>query len=233
MEINRYHRQMLLPELGAEGQNRLSRASMLIVGVGGLGSPIALALAGAGVGTIGFIDDDEVSLTNLHRQLLYGESQLGQPKAKAAAQRLANLNSEVCLRPHVGRFTASSACNLISSYDLVIDGCDNFATRYVIDDACAQLGKPYIYGAVGGLEGQVSVFHYGASPRRYRDLYPDEQAMLSMPQPGKEILGTVPGVVGNIMAQQAMQLVAGFGELLTGRLWTINLGTLETYCLEF
>lgn len=233
METNRYHRQMLLPELGAEGQSRLRRAKVLIVGVGGLGSPIALTLAGAGIGTLGFIDDDVVSLTNLHRQLLYGESHVGHPKAEAAAARLADLNSEVSLHPYVGRLTAVNARDLIAGYDLVMDGCDNFATRYVIDDACAQLGIPYIYGAVGGLEGQVSVFHHGPVPRRYRDLYPDEQAMLTMPQPGKEILGTVPGVVGNVMAQQAIQLIAGFGELLSGRLWTINLATLESYLLEF
>ena len=233
METNRYHRQMLLPELGTEGQARLRRAKVLVVGVGGLGSPIAQTLVGAGIGTLGFIDDDVVSLTNLHRQLLYGESHVGQPKAGAAAARLADLNSEVCLQPHEGRLTAVNARDLIAGYDLVMDGCDNFATRYVIDVACAQLGIPYIYGAVGGLEGQVSLFHHGPAPRRYRDLYPDEQAMLTMPQPGKEILGTVPGVVGNVMAQQAIQLIAGFGELLSGRLWTINLATLESYLLEF
>ncbi len=233
MPESRYHRQMLLPEVGEEGQARLSRARVLLVGAGGLGSPVALSLVGAGVGQIGIVDDDAVSLTNLHRQVLYGESLLGRPKAAAAAARLHDLNAEVRIEAHAVRFTAANAPELVAGYDLVVDGCDNFATRYLIDDCCAAQGKPYVYGAVCGFEGQVSVFHHGPAPCRYRDLYPDEEALRSSPPPSKAIIGPVCGVVGNVMAQQALQVAGGFGQVLAGKLWTIDLRTLETclFCL--
>ena len=157
----RYDRQMILPEIGEDGQQKLKQAKVLIVGVGGLGSPIAPYLTGAGVGCIGLVDDDVVSISNLQRQVLYSEKELGKPKAICAAERLSALNSEITIRTYPIRLTEENAQEIISQYDIVVDGCDNFSTRYLINDICAEMGKVYVYGAICGFEGQVSVFHYG------------------------------------------------------------------------
>ena len=148
-------------EIGEDGQQKLKQAKVLIVGVGGLGSPIALYLTGAGVGCIGLVDDDVVSISNLQRQVLYSEKELGKPKAICAAERLSALNSEITIRTYPTRLTEENAQEIISQYDIVVDGCDNFSTRYLINDICAEMGKVYVYGAICGFEGQVSVFHYG------------------------------------------------------------------------
>lgn len=233
MEESRYHRQLLLPEIGEEGQRLIRRARVLLVGVGGLGSPIALYLTGLGIGALGLIDDDVVSLSNLHRQVLYGTAEVGLPKAQQAVKRLRDLNPEVDIVGYPCRFTKENAAELVGQYDMVVDGCDNFATRYLIDDTCRALGKPYIYGAVRGFEGQASVFHAGTSPRSYRELFPDEAAVLSMPHPGRAIVGMTPALVGSVMAQQVVELICGFGEPLLGRLWTIDLRTLESHIFDF
>lgn len=226
----RYHRQILLPELGEEGHEKLRKARVLIVGVGGLGSPIALYLTGAGIGTIGLLDDDVVSVTNLHRQVLYSESEVGQPKAECAARRLSSLNGEVRLIPHVSRLTEDNAAEIISQYDLVVDGCDNFATRYVIDEVCRMQRKPYVYGSIEGLEGQVSVFGVGDRPRYYADLYPRSET--SDYQPSKAVLGTTPAVVGSVEANQVLQLVGGFGEPLVNKLWSIDLRSMNSFIVN-
>ena len=171
----RYDRQMILPEIGEEGQLKLKKAKVLIVGVGGLGSPIALYLAGAGVGCIGLVDDDRVSISNLQRQVLYSENELDKPKAVCAAERLSALNSGISILPYSTRLTEENAGNIIRKYDIVVDGCDNFATRYLINDICIEQRKPYVYGAICGFEGQVSVFNYGEMKKSYRDLYPNEE----------------------------------------------------------
>lgn len=225
---SRYQRQLLLPEIGEEGQAKLRRARVLLVGVGGLGSPVALYLTGAGIGTLGIMDDDVVSLTNLHRQVLYGESILDKPKAHEAHKRLHDLNSEVVIEEYPYRLTRENAADIVQGYDMVVDGCDNFATRFLIDDACAAAGIPYIYAAVRGFEAQVSVFNYGPSPRRYRDLFPDEEATLGMPHPGKAVVGMAPAVAGSVMACQVLAIVCGFGEPLAGKLWSIDLRTMQT-----
>lgn len=224
----RYDRQMLLPEIGEEGQRKLQEAKVLIVGVGGLGSPIALYLAGAGVGCIGLVDDDVVSISNLQRQVLYSEKELGKPKAVCAAERLSGLNSEIEVRPYPTRLTADNASDLIRAYDIVVDGCDNFATRYLINDICTRQGKPYVYGAICGFEGQVSVFNYGNPQKRYRDLYPDEAEMRKMPPPPKGVMGITPAVVGSIEATEVLKIICGFGDVLAGELWTIDLRTLQS-----
>lgn len=167
----RYNRQLILPEIGEEGQARLQQARVLIVGVGGLGSPIALYLTGAGVGTIGLIDDDVVSESNLQRQVLYNETEVGLSKAEKAREHLQALNSHVCIKAYPERLTAENAEAIIGQYDLVLDGCDNFATRYLINDTCVRLGKVYIYGAIRAFDGQVSVFNYQGGPD-YRRLFP-------------------------------------------------------------
>ena len=174
----RYDRQMILPEIGEDGQQKLKQAKVLIVGVGGLGSPIALYLTGAGVGCIGLVDDDVVSISNLQRQVLYSEKELGKPKAICAAERLSALNSEITIRTYPIRLTEENAQEIISQYDIVVDGCDNFSTRYLINDICAEMGKVYVYGAICGFEGQVSVFHYGEEKKsNFAKLYNFTQEM--------------------------------------------------------
>lgn len=224
----RYDRQMILPEIGEEGQRKLKEAKVLIVGVGGLGSPIALYLAGAGVGCIGLVDDDMVSISNLQRQVLYSEKELGKSKAICAAERLSALNSEIRVRHYPTRLTEDNARDLIREYDMVVDGCDNFATRYLINDICVEQGKPYVYGAICGFEGQVSVFNYGDQKESYRDLYPDEEEMKRMPSPPKGVMGITPAVVGSIEATEVLKVICGFGDVLAGKLWTIDLRTLQS-----
>ncbi len=227
---NRYNRQIILPEIGQEGQDKLKSASVLIVGVGGLGSPISLYLTGAGVGTIGLIDDDIVSESNLQRQVLYSESQIGEKKIFHAQERLKNLNHEVNIRIYPERLTEDNAANIIKDYDIVVDGCDNFRTRYLINDTCVALGKPYVYGAICGFDGQVSVFNYH-SGKTYRDLYPDETGMLSMPHPPKGVIGVTPGITGSVEAAEVIKLICGVGTSLDGRLWQIDLKTMESHTI--
>lgn len=224
-ELSRYSRQTGLDVIGTAGQEALRHTSVLIVGVGGLGSPIALYLAGAGIGRLGLVDDDVVSASNLHRQVLYGDDQVGQSKALCAAQRLKALNPQVEVETYAERLTPENAEVIISRYDIVVDGCDNYATRYLIDDVCGRLGRPYVYGAVSGFEGQVSVFHAGPQPRAYRDLYPDMP-----PAPAsRAIVGMTPGVVGSVMAHEVVKLVCGYASSLAGSLWCIDLRSLESY----
>lgn len=224
----RYDRQMILPEIGEEGQKKLLDAKVLIVGVGGLGSPIALYLAGAGVGCIGLVDDDVVSISNLQRQVLYSEKELGKSKAVCAAERLSAFNSEIKVQPYSTRLTEDNARDIIREYDMVVDGCDNFATRYLINDICIEQGKPYIYGAICGFEGQVSVFNFGNRKKSYRNLYPDEEEMKRMPPPPKGVMGITPAVVGSIEATEVLKVIGGFGDVLAGELWTIDLRTLQS-----
>ena len=232
MMEDRYARQLWLPEIGAAGQARMAQTRVLLVGVGGLGSPVAQYLVGMGIGTLGLVDDDVVSVSNLHRQILYSEQQVGKPKVACAAARLRGLNSEVSIEEHPGRFTPEVADAMLASYDMVVDGCDNFATRFAIDEACARRGIPYIYGAVCGFEGQASVFHYGDHPHTYRTLHPDKDAVLAMPHPGKAVIGMTPGVVGCVMATQVLQLATGAKPSLAGQLWTIDLRTMEAHTFQ-
>ncbi len=235
MEEDRYQRQKLIGELGEEGQRRIRKAKVLLVGVGGLGSPIATYLTGAGIGTLGLIDDDVVSLTNLHRQVLYTEQEVGQPKALCARRRLLSQNSEVNIVAYPERLTRENAEPLISQYDIVVDGMDNFATRFIVSDVCERQGKPFVHGAICGLEGQVSVLCIPSpdgTKATYRTLFPDEEATLRMPHPGKAVLGTTPAVVGSVEATQALLLIAGFGSPLTGRLWTVDLATMQSFIIN-
>ena len=226
--MERYSRQTMLPEIGEVGQLKLKAAKVLIVGVGGLGSPIALYLAGAGVGTIGLADDDEVSLSNLQRQILYTEEEVGDLKAICASMRISALNREIKVNACPGRLSKENARDLIGQYDIIVDGCDNFATRYLLSDVCSELGKPYVYGAICGFEGQVSVFNYGNRKKSYRDLYPDEEEMKRMSPPSKGVMGITPAVVGSIEATEVLKIICGFGDVLAGELWTIDLRTLQS-----
>lgn len=227
---DRYHRQLILPEIGPQGQRKLAEAKVLIVGVGGLGSPIAIYLAGAGVGNIGLVDDDVVSVTNLHRQVLYSEGEVGQKKALCARRRLLSLNSSISVNAYDTRLDSDNADDLVAQYDMVVDGTDNFKARYIISDACAIQHRPFVHGAICGLDGQVAVLCKGHAT--YRSLHPDEQATLSMPHPGKQVTGVTPAIVGSVEAAQVLQLICGYGEPLVDRLWTIDLRTMQSFVLD-
>ena len=217
-ELARYSRHLALPEVGEAGQRRLKAGRVLVVGAGGLGSPVGLYLAAAGVGTIGLVDFDAVDVTNLQRQVLYGESNLGQRKTDAAAHRLADLNPHVRLVRHDLQLTRENALAVIRDYDVVVDGTDNFPTRYLVNDACVLLGKPYVYGSILRFEGQVSVFDGRRGPC-YRCLFrepPPPGLVPSCAEGG--VLGVLPGIVGSLQALEAMKLLLGQGETLLGRL---------------
>lgn len=224
----RYARQTGLPQIGEEGQERLRRARVLLVGVGGLGSPVALYLAGAGVGCLGLADDDVVSIGNLHRQVLYTENDVGKAKVFCAAKHLQALNSEVKIEPYPCRLTSENAAEIIGRYDFVIDGCDNYATRRLIDDITAAQQKPYLYGAINGFEGQVAILNTKEKPCRYRDLYPE----IPTASEDHNLVGMLPAVVGGVMAHEALKLICGYGDPLIGRLWTFDLISLQSRCLK-
>ena len=216
--MNRYLRQTTLPEIGDEGQAKLGRASVLIVGTGGLGSPAATYLAAAGVGTIGLVDFDVVDESNLHRQILFGTSSVGRRKVEVARERLEELNPEIRVVTYDERLTSENALRIMSDYDLILDGTDNFATRYLVNDACCILGKPNVYGSVFRFDGQVSVFATADGPC-YRCLYPEPPPAHLVPSCAEGgVLGILPGIVGTLQATEAIKLITGVGESLAGRL---------------
>ncbi len=230
--MNRYDRQISLPEIGKAGQEKLRNAKVLIVGVGGLGSPIAFYLAGAGVGTLGLVDNDKVSISNLQRQVWYTEADVGDSKPLCCARRVLGLNSTIKVEAYPFRLDKKNAGELIKDYDIVVDGCDNFTTRYLLNDTCNALSKPYVYGAIQGFEGQVSVFCCGEGAKTYRDLYPDEEGTLLMPSPDKSVIGATPAIVSSVETNEVLKLICGYGEALAGKLWTIDLRTMQSYILS-
>ncbi|HET6680247.1 MAG TPA: molybdopterin-synthase adenylyltransferase MoeB [Gemmatimonadaceae bacterium] len=218
----RYSRHLRLPEVGVEGQERLGAASVLVVGAGGLGSPALLYLAAAGVGTIGVIDSDVLELSNLQRQVVHDSDAVGTPKVHSAAQRMHALNPHVLVREIASRIDATNALEIVGAYDVIIDGSDNFPTRYLLSDACVLLGKPLVYGSVLRFEGQASVFVDGDAPC-YRCLYPEPPAPGSVPDCERAgVLGVLPGLVGTIQATEALKLLLGTGRSLAGRLLLID-----------
>lgn len=225
MDTERYARQVILPQIGEEGQRRLSESSALIVGLGGLGCPAGLYLAGAGVGRLGLCDSDTVSRSNLQRQTLYSESQVGEPKTAAALSRLRGLNSEVSYELYPRGLTPENAAEIIGRYDIVVDCCDNFATRYLISDACRELRKPWVHGTIGEFRGQVATFLPGCEAG-YGELYPDREEMARRPAASGGVLGAVPGVVGALEAAEAVKVLLGMEGTLAGRLLTIDLSTM-------
>ena len=228
---NKYHRQTLLSEIGEEGQEKLKQARVLIAGVGGLGCPIALYLTTAGVGHLGLIDDDVVSLSNLHRQVLYNEADIGQPKAECAVRHLQAKNSDIHIEGYPFRLDKENAEALIAKYDIVVDGCDNHATRYLISDVCHRQQKPYVYAAIGAFQGQVGVLCYDEQASTYRTLFPDEEAMLSV-EAGKGVIGTTPAVIGSLVANEVIKLIIGYGDVLKNKLFCIDLLTLQTQLIH-
>ena len=226
-DFERYSRQISIPEIGKAGQQKLRDAKVLIIGAGGLGSPVALYLTAAGVGTIGLIDYDIISESNLNRQLLYEEKNLGQLKVEAAAERLKGLNRNVCINTYTEKISRSNLAqmsNIISGYDIVVDCCDNMETRYIVSDITENLSIPFVYGAIEGFCGYVSVFNDATCLRRLRDLWPEEE-----PHTGKAVpaIGTCAGVIGALQANEAIKLICGFGEKLSGKLMTVDLCRME------
>ncbi len=218
----RYARHLTLPEVGPEGQRLLSEASILVVGAGGLGSPALLYLAAAGIGRIGVIDDDSVDLSNLQRQILHGTAAIGEAKVTSAERRLGDLNPEVAVEAHETRLVAGNALEVIGGYDLVIDGSDNFSTRYLIGDACEILGKPWVFGSIHRFEGQVTTFNLDGGPN-YRDLFPEAPPAELAPNCAEAgVLGVLPGIIGSIQATEAIKIILGVGEPLSGRLLVID-----------
>jgi adenylyltransferase/sulfurtransferase len=217
-EIRRYSRHLILPEVGVEGQKRLKAARVLMIGAGGLGSPLGLYLAAAGVGTLGLVDFDVVDESNLQRQLLYGQKDLGRPKIEAAAERLRDVNPHIRVEPHPARLTSENALDLFAGYDLVVDGTDNFPTRYLVNDACVLTGKPNVYGSIFRFEGQVAVF-WGARGPCYRCLFPEPPPPGLVPSCAEGgVLGVLPGIIGALQANEVTKLILGVGEPLIGRL---------------
>lgn len=214
----RYARQLMLPEFGPEGQRRLRDARILIIGLGGLGSPAAIYLAAAGVGTLGLVDPDTVGLSNLHRQVVHPTSNLGRSKVESAAGTLRGINPSVRTVLHRERFTPANALELVRGYDIVLDASDNFPTRYLANDACVLLGKPLVYGAILRFDGQASVFDARRGPC-YRCLYPEPPpAELAHDCSQAGVIGVLPGVIGLVQATEAVKLAAGIGDPLIGRL---------------
>ena len=217
-EILRYSRHLILPDVGVEGQKKLKAARVLLVGAGGLGSPAALYLAAAGVGTIGLVDFDVVDKTNLQRQILHGTSTVGTPKLESAAARLHDLNPNVRVEPFDTRLTSENALDIIRAFDVVADGTDNFPTRYLVNDACVLLDKPNVYGSIFRFEGQASVFHATRGPC-YRCLYAEPPPPGLVPSCAEGgVLGVLPGIIGSIQAMETIKLILGAGEPLIGRL---------------
>ena len=226
-ERERYARHLVLPALGEEGQRKLKAARVLLVGVGGLGSPVALYLAGAGVGHIGLVDDDAVGLSNLQRQILHGTATLDRLKVESGRSRLLDLNPDITIEMFPERFDESSAGRIAKTYDLIVDGTDSFDARYTINRACLELGIPYVYGAVFRLEGQVSVLCTAGGPC-YQCLFPEPPPAGAV-QSGAEagILGAIPGTIGTLEATEAIKWIAGFGESLIGRLLFYDAGSMR------
>lgn len=237
-ELERYSRHLILPEFNIEGQRKLKAAKVLVVGSGGLGSPMLLYLAAAGIGTIGIVDFDNVDDSNLQRQVLYGIEDVGKPKVAAARERLLSLNPHIDIHIYNTRLTAENALNIIQHYDVVADGTDNFPTRYLVNDACVILGKTNVYASIFKFEGQVSVFNYnlenGEGSPNYRDLFPEPPLPGSVPSCGEAgVLGVLPGIIGSLQASEVIKVVAGIGEPLAGRLFVFDAKSFQTRILKF
>ncbi len=237
-ELIRYSRHLILPEFGEPGQLKLKKAKVLVVGAGGLGAPLLLYLTAAGVGTLGIVDFDEVELSNLQRQVLYGQESLGQPKIKAAVERLTALNPHIQFNIYQEKLTSANALEILKGYDVVADGTDNFPTRYLVNDACVLLGIPNVYASIYRYEGQVAVFNYtgknGNRGPNYRDLYPTPPPPEMVPNCAEGgVLGVLAGIVGSMQASEVIKVITGTGTVLSGRLLIIDTLSMETRMVKY
>jgi adenylyltransferase/sulfurtransferase len=226
-ELGRYNRHIIIPAFGLEAQQKLKAAKVLVIGSGGLGSPVLLYLAAAGVGTIGIVDFDVVDDSNLQRQVLFGVEEIGKSKAESARKRLQSLNPFITINVFNTQLTSKNALDIIKDYDVVADGTDNFPTRYLVNDACVLLDKPNVYASIFQFEGQVSVFNYipanGARGPNYRDLYPTPPPPGLVPSCAEGgVLGVLPGIIGSLQALEVIKVITGVGETLSGRFYTFD-----------
>jgi len=231
-QLIRYSRHFLLPEVGEDGQAKLLQAKVLMVGAGGLGSPAAYYLAAAGVGTLGIIDNDVVDISNLQRQILHANDRVGMPKVESAKKTLEALNPDVKVVPYQAKLTSGNIMEIIKDYDFVVDGCDNFPTRYLVNDACVLTKKPNVHGSIFQFEGQATIFYPGEGPC-YRCLYPEPPPAELAPSCAEAgVLGVLPGLIGVIEALEAIKLILGKGDTLIGRLLCFNTLTMEINTLK-
>lgn len=226
-ELGHYSRHLSIPEFGMEGQKKLKAAKVLAVGTGGLGAPMLQYLAAAGVGTIGIVDFDKVEASNLHRQVLFGASDVGRPKVEVAKERLQEINPYIDIQVHQTRLTSDNALEIIKDYDVVADGTDNFPSRYLINDACVMLDKPNVHGSIFQFEGQISVFNYeeeeGTRGPNYRDLFPEPPPPGLVPSCAEAgVLGVLPGIIGCLQASEVIKIITGIGEPLSGQLFLFD-----------
>jgi len=230
--MSRYNRHIILSEIGQKGQDKLSKAKVLVIGAGGLGCPVLQYLAAAGVGTLGVMDFDIVSESNLQRQILFGRSSLGLNKAIAAKERLEDLNDSISVRSFTKKLTHQNAIALFNFYDIIVDGTDNFASRYLINDASLITGKPLVYAGIYKFEGQVSVFNYKGGPS-YRCLFPTPPKEGEIPNCSEVgVLGVLPGIIGTMQANEVLKLILGIGDLLSGKVLYYNALTTQTTTLK-
>ncbi len=233
----RYSRHLTLSEIGPDGQRRIANSRVLCIGAGGLGAPALLYFAAAGVGTIGIVEYDDVDATNLQRQVIHGVADVGRPKARSARDSILEINPDARVRLHEVRLDYTNAQQIFADYDIVLDGTDNFATRYLVNDACVLTGKPYVWGSILGFRGQLSVF-WDAAPdgmgRNYRDLFPTPPPPGSVPSCSEAgVLGAICGTMGSLMAVEALKLITGIGDVLLGRVLTFDAMTMAFRALEF
>lgn len=222
MNFNRYQRQTILKDFGPDAQQKLQNASILVIGAGGLGIPVLLYLNAMGIGTLGIVEQDIIEITNLQRQVLYSEKDLGRSKIEVVLERLRMQNSTTHFKTFDTFLTKHNALEIISQFDVVVDGSDNFPTRYLINDACVILKKPFVSGAIQGFEGQLSVFNYQGGPT-YRCLFPNMPTQAEIPNCNDNgVLGVIPGIIGNLQALEAVKMVTGIGEILKGKLLLFN-----------
>lgn len=237
-ELMRYHRQIILPGFGIESQKKLKAASVLVIGAGGLGCPVMQYLAAAGVGHIGIVDNDVVSESNLHRQILYDANDIGKRKVDVAEEKLKRLNPEVKITTFCERITSSNAMNIVAGFDFIADGSDNFPTRYLMNDACVLTGKPLVYASVYRYEGHVSVFNYRINEHEYgpnyRDLFPEPPASDTIPDCNAAgVSGVLTGIVGNMQANEVIKIITGSGDVLSGKYLVYNTATCLSSIISF
>lgn len=232
-EMVRYSRHLSLPQVGIEGQKKLKKSSVLVVGAGGLGSPTLLYLAAAGIGKIGIIDDDVVEMTNLQRQIIHGTENLGISKVSSAQKRLEELNPEISIIPFESRININNALDIINQFDIIVDGTDNFNTRYLINDACEILSKPWVFGSIHQFEGQVSVFNINHG-LNYRDLFPEPPPLGLAPNCAEAgVFGVLPGIIGSIQSTEVIKIILEIGDILSGKLLVFNALNMSSRILKF
>ena len=222
-EQERYNRQIILPEFGIEAQNKLKEASVLIIGVGGLGSVSSLYLVASGIGKIGLVDNDTVSISNLQRQVLYREDELGLSKVEKAKETLERLNSNVEIITYKTFLTPENAISIIKDYDIIIDGTDNFKARYLINDVCIGLGKPFVYASIGDYFGQVAVFNFDNNSSCYRDLFPNYDELHNRENKNKGVMGVLPSIAASLQVNEAIKIITSTGNPLINKLLTFDI----------